>query len=358
MATGTPNSEIKDLINHSLAHFKNRGKFETYFDLQNYPVCDHWFAEDRYGVQNGNRIEWRIMPDPGNGSFQFVHKMQTTDRPYRNVMQKQSAEWCYAECKAVYEARTMKEMRGESELYDYLEAIFFDALQDALDGIEQSAFDTPDSSSDDKTPLGVPYWINFLNSGTTDPDGQFGGQTATYGDNSTTTAVGGLSTQTFSKHRNWGFTHSGMNMITMDALRRAMIKTSFKPPRNIKQYYKQPTARFAIYSSLDYQAEYERLVNSGPDNRNGDLNPFAGSLTFRGADWIGAAVLDNKALNPIYGIDRNNFKPVVHEAWWFTETEPMNDQDNPHLYTVQWDFQYNYILENKRRGCFVGHNAA
>lgn len=352
---GVKNSQIQDLINHSLAHFKDRGSFETYLNLQNYTVCDYWFGEDKYDVQNGNQIEWRIIPEPGNGSFRFVNKFETTPRPYRNVMQKAYAGWCYGECKGTYEARTMAEMKGDAELYDYLEAIYFDAVMDATDGIELSAFQVPASSSDDKQPLGVPFWINFLNSGTTDFTGQFGGQTAIYGDATTTTSIGGLSSQTYTKHRNWAFNHSGMNMQTMDAIRLACRKTGFKAPKNIKAYYNQKSSRFAIYSSIDYQCEYERLVNAGPDNRNGDLNPFSGSLTFAGYDWIGAAVLDGQTYNPIYGIDRNNFQPVVHTGWWMAETEPMNDVDSPHVYTVQWDFQYNYILRSKRAGCWVGH---
>lgn len=357
MPTGVPNSQISDLINHSLAHFQRKGEFEAYFDFQEYPGCDYWFAQDKYVAQSGNRVEWRIMPDPGNGSFRFVNKFEVTPRNYRDVMQKAYAEWCYAECKAVYEARTMKEMRGDAELYDYLQGIYFDAKMDALDGIERSIFGIPTNSADTKTPLGFFYWVNYLNSGTSDYTGQFGGQTAIYGDATTTQSIGGLSTQVWAKHRNWAFNHTGMNMLTIDALRLAMIKTQFKPPRNIKQYYSQPQSRFAIYSSLDYQAEYERLVNAGPDNRNGDLNPFAGSLTFRGADWIGMPVLDGRAYNPICGIDRNNFRPVVMEGWWFNQTEPMNDQDNPHVHTVQWDFQWQYQLRSKRAGCFVGHEA-
>lgn len=357
---GVKNSQIPDLINHSLADFKDRPNFEAYLDLQEYIVCDYWFAEDRYDVQDGNSIEWRIVPDAGNGSFQFVSKFQVTDRPYRNIMQKASVQWCYAEAKSVYEARTMKEMRGKSELYNYLKGCYFDGTMDAVNGIELSAFAVPQSASDSLTPLGIPFWVNFLNSGTTDYTGQFGGQTAIYGDGSTTTSIGSLSTQTYTKHRNWAFNHSGINMQTMDAIRLACMKTGFKPPKNIKAYYSQTAPRFAIHSSIDYAADYERLVNAGPDNRNGDLNPFGGSggaLTFRGYEWKPTPVMDGMTYNPIYGVDRKNFQPVVHSDWWFAETEPMNDQDNPHVYTVQWDFQFNYALRNKRTGCWAGHNA-
>lgn len=354
-----PLTQIPDLINHSLAHFKERGKFETYFDLQEYVACDYFFAEDKYSVQSGNQIEWRVVPDPGNGSFRFVHENQVTDRPTRNIMQKCVAPWCLAECKAVYLARLMTMMRDEAELYNYLNGCYFDGMQDGLDGLERSFLAVPDNSSDTLNPMGLFFWLNFCNTGVTDTTGNFNGQTAIYGDATTTTSIGGLSTQTYPKHRNWAFTHTGMNMTTIDSMRLAMLKTNFKPPRNIKQYYQTKSPRFALYMSIDNVAEYERLVNAGPDDRNGDLNPFRseGILTFRKAEVIQFPLLDGHSLNPIIGLDRNNFRPVVHSSWWFAETEPMNDQDNPHTYTVQWNFQFNFIMENKRRGCWVGHTA-
>jgi len=348
---------VPDVINHSLAYFHRRGQFEMYVDLQDYVVCDRWLAQDKMSVQGGNRIEMRIVPNADNGTFRYVGLFDVTDRPYQNSMQKIYADWCLAEAKAVYEARIMERMSGEAELYDYLKEKYARAMVSVCNGLEASAFNTALTSTDTLTPNGVPYWVNFLPTGTTDTTGQFGGTTAIFQDASTTTTIGGLSTATFPKHRNWAFNHTGINMTCIDSLRLAMEKTKFKVPRDVKSYMEQRQRRFAIYTSIDQKCDYERLVNAGPDNRNGDLNPFSGTLTFRGAEWLATPILDGKAYSPIYGIDRNNFKPIVSKKFWFERTEPMNDQDNPHLYTVQWDFEFNYLLENKRDGCFVGHTA-
>ncbi len=356
---GVPNTSISYLINHSLPHFRDKPNFEAYYDLQNYTATDYWFSEDRYTTQSGKRVEWRVIPDPDNGSARYVDKFEATPRIYRNVMQRAFAEWCYAEATATYEERTMREMSDESEIYDYLKAIYFDGKISLMNLLETSCLGVPASASDGKTPMGFFYWINYLNSGTTDFVGQFGGQTAIFGDAATTTTIGGISTQTYPKHRNWAFNHSGMNMQTIDAIRLACLKTGFTPPRDVREYQKPKAKRFAIYSSLDYKSDYARLVNAGPDNRNGDLNPFSaeGALTFMGYDWNGAAVLDGATYNPICGIDRNNFQPIVMSGNWMQQSKAMRDPDRRHVWTVYWDCQYNFGVRNKRAGNWVGHTA-
>jgi len=225
LPTVTYSGQAPDLILHSLAHFKDKGSFESVFELQNYEVCDSWFQENRYEVQDGNSIEWRITFDD-NGSFRFVHLFEVTPRDYVDRMQKVVCPWVYAECKAVYEARIMSQMRGESALYNYLSEKYFNALKSAMNGLELSAFAVPTNSSDDLLPRGVAYWINFLNSGTVDYTGGFNGKTVIYGDASTSTTIGGLDTATFPKWRNWVANHNGINMQTMDTIRRGCTFTS------------------------------------------------------------------------------------------------------------------------------------
>lgn len=354
LATYTGNTP--DLILHSLAHFRNRGRFSATFKYQNYEVCDEWFANQRYSVQDGNQVEFRIEFDH-NKSWRKVLLDEVTPRVYKDLMKAGYAPWTFGEFKMMWEERRMKMMRGKSALYDYMKERFFQGYHSAFEGLEEDAFAIPTNSADERTAWGVPYWFSMLNTGTVDYTGAFAGRTATYGDSTTTAVIGGLSTATYPHWRNWAANHNGINHQTMDALRLAIIKTNFKPPKRLRQYYSTKTRKLRIYTSLDQLADYERLVNQNPGDGARDLNPFYGEgiMGFRGIDWIGLAVLDGTANSPIYGINFAEFKPIVHAAFWFNTTKPMNDQDNPRLWTVQGDLQYNFGTTNRRNSGFVIH---
>lgn len=346
--------QIPDLIKTTLPHFANRGRFEAAYELQKFYFIDTVFQQDKQQVQDGKHIEWTVVLDE-NGTARHTGLYATRQRNKRNVVKTGTSRWTFADAEAYYEAHEVTMNRGASAIAKYIRTQFFAAYLSIANLIERRAVLVPEDAADTENPQGVPWWINMLDAGVTNYTGGFLGKTARYADGTTTTLVGGIDGATEPLWRNWAVNGSGVNMATMDALRRGMIFTDFRPPRTVKEMVRGPASKYRILTSLSYQADYERLANQGPENRNGDLNPFRGMLTFRGVPWIGMPTLEDTAYNPIYVVDFNHFQPVVHADWWMKEDEPMRDVDQRHVIVQGIDCQYGYKSKNKRQGGFVLH---
>lgn len=359
MPGGVARGDLGDLINHSLAHFRKRGSFEATLQYQDYAVCDDLMRKGRYKVQDGNQIEWRIIFND-NGSARHVRLFEVTPVNYVNLMQRGVANWIYTEAKAVWEARIMAQMRGESALYDYMKSQYFAAMKGLIDLLEEDAFDTPFDAGDDVTVNGIPWWIRGLDNATqgTDFTGGFNGIYAQYGDGTFTSTVGGLDGETLPMWANWVANRNAtFDMQLVRTIRRGMAFTNFNPPRDIRQFYNPGSAKKRIYCGITDRTEYADLVNAGPDDRNGDVNPFRyqGLLTLDGAEVKQVAVMEDLADRPIFCVNLSNLFVAVHSDFWLKETEAMNDRDEPHVWVAQWDCMHNFGCDNPRHAGFTCH---
>jgi len=354
---GVTTTALLDVLSTGLAKLP-QGEFEVALQYQQYPIVDQWFRRHKRRVASGHSISMRVQLQT-NGSARHVLLYEPTPNNQVDTMSEISAGWVHAEAKLHFEAHELDMNREPSKLIDLMKERRVAAFLDLADEIETRAWTTPPTAASTKFPLGVPYWINFLNTGTTDLTGSFSGQTAIFGDSATTTNVGGIdgSVAAFARWRNFAANHLGMNMDTMDTIRRAIRRVGFTPPVTIRDLYRGAASQLRLYSSQDYADEYERMVNAGPDNRNGDLNPFGGILTFKRIPWIGVPALDSVSHNPIYGLNHAYFFPYVLRDWWLKEDEPIRDRSQRHVFTVGIDCSYQFFCLNRRAGGFVLHSS-
>ena len=350
---GVPTSALLDLLSTTLDKLP-QGEFEVAFKYQTYPICDQWFRRNKRRVQSGKSISMRVQLKT-NGSARHVLLYEPTPNNQTDTMSEIRADWVHAEAKMHFEAHEVDMNRAPARLIDLVKERRVAAYMDIADELEARAWETPPTSTDVHYPFGVPYWINFVTPGTTDYTGGFNGVTAIFGDGSTTTTVGGINGNLAvnERWRNWCANHTGMNPTTIDTLRRAFRRVAFTPPMSVRDLYQGPSSQLRLYTNQDFADEYERMVNAGPDDRNGDLNPFGGILTFKRVPWIGVAALDAAAYSPIYGINHGHFFPYVLRDWWMREDEPLRDKAQRHVFTVGLDCSYQFFNTNKRAGGFV-----
>ncbi len=348
--------QIPDLVKTTLPNFKNRGKFEAAFEYQQYYFIDEVYQQDRYNAQDGRRIEWTIVLD-GNGTARHTSLYATRqERAKKNVVATGYANWCFAEAEATYEAHELTMNRGASQITKYIKTQYFAAYKDLANLIERRAILTPEDSSDTTNPNGVMWWISMLATGTTDYTGGFNGRLARYADASTTATIGGIDANANPLWRNWVANYTGtLDLTACETMRRGCIFTDFRPPRTVKEMYTGPSSKWRVLFGLTKQAEYERLVNSGSDNRNGDLSPFRDAISFRGIRTVGLPTLEGVAYNPIYVVNFSHFYPVIHADWWMKEDEPMRDLAQRHVVVQGIDCQYNYMADNRRLAGFCLH---
>jgi len=349
-------SEIPDLVNSTLPHFKNRGKFEAAFELQQYYFLDEVFQKDKYQVQDGRSIEFNVVLDD-NGTARHTKLFSTRTRNMRDVLKQGSQNWCFADAEAYYEAHLLTMNRGASAKAKYIKIQYFAAYKSLANLLERRAVLAPEDANDQENPNGLLWWFSMLASGQQDDTGGFNGKLARYGDGTTTTTIGGIDANLNPLWRNWVATYSGViDIDTTNTLRRGMIATKFVRPKSVKDLDNGgPASKWRVLWSLRHQAEYEELVNSGSDKRNGDLNPFADMITFRGVRTVGLPTLETVSNSPIIVCNFAHFMPCVHSDWWMKEDEPMRDVDQRHVYVQGIDCQYNYLADNRREMGFILH---
>lgn len=351
MAGGVAFSNLGDLVNHTLPKFKNKGAFESAFEYQRFVACDQWFRNDKIEFQDGNSIESRVILE-SDGSAKYVDQFEKNDEEnYIDLASKMSAPWVRLTGKATWEEVEASMRRGPSALIDYIKSRFYVGVKDLLLKIEERAFSVPQDASDSKGPRGLRYWLSYLNSGTTDYTGGFNCYTVTFGDGSTTTTKGGIDGAAQRHWRNWGANHNGLNMQTLDTIARGLMYTDFVPPRDLREYYNPKKQTRRIYSSIAQQAEYERLINQTPDNKNGDLRRFRGQngiLDFRGVEWMGVKHLEDMSYEPIFVPSMPNFFPFIHSEWWMKRSKALNSRTQHTVWTTFFDCLFNFACDNIR----------
>lgn len=351
---GLATSQIPDLINTTLPHFKDRGRFETAFELQRYYFIQEVFQQDRYVVRDGQSIEWTVVLDD-NGTARHVKLYATAQaRNRRDVVKLATQRWIYAEAEVYYEAHELTMNRGASRKAKYIKTQYFAGYKSLANLLERRAILSPNDANDDENPHGISWWLSLKPSGVTDYTGAFDGYTCRYGDGTTTTIKGGIDGLINELWANWAANYTGaIDLDTMATMRRGMIFANFVPPTSVKEIFRGPNAKWRILWDLYKQEQYEALVNSGSDNRNGDLSPFKNMITFRGVPTIGLPTLNGAAYSPIYCVNLAHFFPVVHSDWWMKEDEPLRDRDQRHVFVQGIDCQYNYMADNIREAGFT-----
>ncbi len=348
---GVPLTDFGDYTNHLLAHYKDRPAVQAAAAKQNYIVVDDWISKHKYSVQGGNQIEYRVLLGH-DGSARMVDIMQPTVRNYVEKVQKASAPWVIAEGTVTWDEALASFFSTDAELIDYMQTRWFLGVQSHIDLLEEQGFAVPDDANDTKNARGVPYWVNFLDSGVTDYTGGFNGKTAIWGDGTTTTNIGGIDKSTETMWRNWACNYSGtVDASLLDAIELSLHFTNFKLPKDVQQYSsKNPNVQRRIFSGITHAAQYQRLRNMGNDDRNGDVRPFGflGNKTFSGVEWNGMASLEARTYSPIYVLDMPNFFPFVKTGWYMRRTKALNSREQPLTYSSFLYTHFNFACQMPR----------
>ena len=356
MSQGVALDNIGDYADHILPYFMHRGEFQFALKKQNYNFTGELCQAARLRAKAGNKVEWRAIYRK-SAAAQFIRPFQVTPNPYINVFTKGSAPWVHMETKATFNQIIASDSQSPADLVDYVRGEHFVALEAAVELMEDTGVDVPWNSNDDKAPYGLPYWFPPLDTGTTDYEGAFGGKTATWGDGTTTTTIGGIDRSTYDLARNWAVNHRGhVDMNFCRALRRAMEYTGFKEPADLQEFIRMSAGdSWMFFTPMDFKLQYEDLVNSGPDDRNGDLNPFKGSsLTYRGMRWRSMTALNDSTLQSCFGINLAHFFCVVRRGWWKRIGRAQQLEDR-HTFVKGYDWRFQHVCDNPRKGGFHIH---
>lgn len=331
---------------------------------QSYEVLNQWFKRDKVQLDGGDRVTRYIsLRDAGNAQHVRMYDVDTPN--VANVDEVIRVEWTHAQVSFSYSVKELAMNKGNrSRIYSLLKQRRANAFREFADLLEEAAWQTPASASDDRSPQGIPGWIVQADSTTT------GSFTGFYGDYTTAddsalayTSVGNINTSATVNPRwaNYYADHGNkLDHTLLKKLRRAFRQTKFQSPMFAKQAIdpKSSFSNFRLYTNSEVLDEIEEIALKSDDRVGSDLGKYAGSTIFKGIPFKYVDVLDDelsfvRGKNPIYGVNHNHFYPVCLDGEKFRINPPMSKIGQHNVLTVYVDLSYQYICDNRRAGGFL-----
>jgi hypothetical protein len=353
------NTELKDLIQTTLEDLPKQ-EFEVMWDNPDYEFC-RIYQKEAMQVDGGTKIIRKVMLDPtGNASYR---RNYDTDTPQvGNVLQEIEVPWCQIGTNYSWDKfEILRNKNSAKGFIDLLKVRRVDGLWSLAKLIEERAWLTPTSSTDDLYPYGVAYYLNMLAAGGT-TDG-FVGQTIRYQDGTTGTVCAGLDAAVYSKWRNYAALYTAVDNAMLKTFRTAFLKTKFKAPMFVNDPGQKNSGTKRIYTKSDNVVELQALADARDDNHSGsdvmgNLKVDDSGLVFiNRLPVVYIPELESVTYSPIYCVDFGFFKPFVHDGYWMEESEPMTDRGQHTTFTVFLDGAHNNLCTNRRRAGFVLHTA-
>jgi len=202
------------------------------------------------------------------------------------------------------------------------------------------------SSSSDKRPMGIPFWVR--KDATTTPGGAFNGGNPTA--TGLTGGCGGLSSTTYPAWKNWTFGYTAVTPDDMVAkVKKALWSTRFMAPVPHPELG-FGKAEYQIYTTYGVVEPAERLAESRNDNLGKDLAKYIGQVTIGGIPMKAVPYLeDTDTTDPLYGINWRVFRPYVLKGVNMRRSKP---KQAPHQNTVRnvfFDTWRNYVAFDRRK---------
>lgn len=368
MPNGIPNSDLIDLQRTTLENLPNLD-FEVALQYQSYLVCDKWFGQDKIKIESGTSIKRNIILDD-SGNAIHVRLYQKVPVNVADVQFQITAPWVQARTHYTIERREALRNRAPARYVELLKSRRVDGMVSLANLIEQDGWKSPENSSDDLNPRGLPYWLNKVipaagvgyDAAIDITTGGFVGRRVLFNDGTQTiTDVGGINPTAQAKWRNYAAVYSAVSTTDLvRAMRKAFYATSFQSPMLVKDLERGPKAQYRIYAGLDELVALEELAhtqNVGSDLLGPDLAKFHGVTAFRRVPLEYAPLLDADTSDPIYMVNHNNIYPFVQDGDWLRENEPMSDVESNNVFVTIIDNSYQFFNKNRRTSGAVIHKA-
>ena len=346
MALLTPD-QIDDLVTNTTKEFKKGKWTDISLDYQRY-VSGEFINDKRLVEQGGTEIQWQLqVSNTGTAvnSGLYAEDVTAVDDVTISASvpwSKQTVSWSFDVDESLFQS-------DKETIVEMLMVREHAALNKMHELNEVNLWSEPSTSSD-KRPMGVPFWIR-KDATTTVAGGWNGGNPTGSG---LTGGCAGVSSTTYPNWRNWTF---GYAAVTPDdlvvKLKRALRYTNFVPPDP------HPTLGFGgvdyvIYTTYNVVEPLERIAESRNDNLGADVARYLNRVTVAGVPFRDVPYLtENDSTDPLYGINWNDFRPFVKKGCDRRRTKPTPAPKQHTVRNVFVDTWMGYMCIN-RRTQFVG----
>ena len=337
-------------------------EFEMTWTSTDYEWC-RIYQNEALQIDGGTQIERKVVFE-SNGNARYRRPFDTDNPNVAEVVHTIKVPWTQIGVHYSWDEWEILQNKNSAKGFINLMTVRRQTgLWDLADLIEERAWKTPTSATDDLYPYGVPYYLNMFNAaGAINTTAGFVGATIVYQDATTGTACANIDAATETKWRNWAAAYTTIDNAFLKSFRLAVARTKFKVPLICDDPSGTRRAKKRIYSSFDVWADLMNLADMKDDNHSGkdvlgNLQVTDGTdVTINKMNVVPIEALDDADYDPLYCINFEKFKPVVHDGYWMKETEPMSGGVAQHTaYTVFLDGAHNNLCLNRRTAGFVMH---
>lgn len=358
------NSDLVDLLATTLPDLPEQ-YFEVMWDNNDWEFC-RIYQTERMEVDGGTTIKRKVMLDD-TGNARYRRAFDVDEPAIGDVMQTIEVPWTQIGTHYSWEKLELLRQKNSAKAFiRLLETRRIDGLWSLAKLIEDRAWKTPNSATDDLNPYGVPYYINMLNADSTTAG--FNGYTIRYQDGSTGTSCAGLDASTYTEWRNYAATYSKVNNELLRTFRTAFMSTKFRAPIFVNDPAQKRNAAKRIYTNLTTAVQLAELADMRDDMHKGKdvLGNIrvddTGLVYINRLPVVHISQLDgvtdpvtSDETDPIYCADFEKFIPYIQDEYWMEEGEPMMDRRQHTTFTVFLDGSHNNLCTNRRQAGFVIH---
>ena len=367
---GIANADLIDLIATTLPQLPEQ-YFEVMWTNNDYEAC-RIYQRDRMEVDGGTSIKRKVMFN-NTGNARYRRLFDTDDPAVSDVMTEIDVPWTQIGTHYSWDILELKRNQSARGFIRLLETRRIDGLWSLADLIEERFWMTPDSSTDDLHPYGVPYYLNMAHPGVT--GGGWYGLEVVFQDQTNTVICAGISTTTEAKWANYAATYTAVNNAMLESFRTAFMRTKFKAPLILNDPAQTRNAAKRIYTGYETIVKLQVLADARDDFHRGkdvlgNIRIDDGATVYINrlpvvyiTELDGTQVVHSDAsgaakqeLDPIYCVDFEKFIPYVQDGYWMEETEPISGGVTQHTtFTVFLDGSHNNLCVNRRKAGFVMH---
>lgn len=352
---GVSNANLADLIATTLGDMPDL-RLEYALEYEAYEVLDRWFQKDKIQITSGTQIERNIILDR-SGNARHVRLYEPATVNVVDIQSQLTIPWRQAETQWSIARQEADRNRAPARFVDLLKARRNESMIGLANILQERAWLSPTSSSDDLNPYGIPYYIPKLSSAQAG-EGFYGGSDtnvatttagidpATSGDN--TTAIAGGKPLWRSYACGGTAYYEAINATALRTMLKMFLKIRFKAPFVVKQLTEGALSNYRIYVNTDTYVALVELARQQNDQIGADLARYNGLVVFNRVPIIHEPQLDADTDNPVYMVNHNKFFPFVMQGDYFRETPAMNDRIMHDVFTTFVNLSYNYGCINRR----------
>lgn len=336
---GLAYSEIDDAVLMTQNKLVKRGAFtDLQTDLTDHVAVRELWKNRSTKFEGGLEWEFACQMDH-NHSARTVGLYETDGSTLNDTMKDGSVPPRHVNANYIYDLRLPAFQRGGVAIVDLVKSKYVGMMVSFYEYMEELLWSKPDSSSDNKTPFGIAYWV--VKNAT---EGFNGGNPVGFTD-----GRAGIST---TDYRRWAnYTAPYVNVTKEDLIRkmrRGHRKQQFRSPIS----HAVPTLGATgngIYMGDTPIGLFEEALEAQNMNLGNDVASKDGRTLFKGTPATYAPFLNDDSTDPIYMLDWNTLAVGVMAGWAENLCAPYMVPGMSKVRRVDLDASFNMICTNLRK---------